>query len=122
MKNKILIVDDDVNYVEMLQILFEEEGFEIVSAYRGKQALNIMSCEKVDLVLLDYHMPEMDGFEVLDAMNNNGFEIKIPVIMVSANYDKEVYDSAFKKGVKYFIHKPLSWDVLIKQVDNLLLA
>ena len=62
----------------------------------------------------------MDGFEVLDFMNNNGFETNIPVIMVSANYDKEVYDSAFKRGVKYFIHKPLSWDLLIKQVDNLL--
>jgi CheY-like chemotaxis protein len=120
MKNKILIVDDDVSSVEMLQILFEEEGFEVVSAYRGRQALNIMSHEKVDLVLLDYQMPEMDGFEVLDYMNNNGFEKNIPVIMVSANYDKDVYDSAFRKGVKYFIHKPLSWNVLMKQVVNLL--
>lgn len=120
MKNKILIVDDDVNYVELLQILFEEEGFEVLSAFRGKQALDIMSHEKIDLVLLDYQMPEMDGFEVLDSMNNNRFETKIPVIMLSANYDREIYDSAFKKGVTDFIHKPLEWDELRKQVFNLL--
>ena len=120
MKNTILIIDDDVIYVEMLQILFEEEGFEVVSAYHGRQALNITSCEKVDLVLLDYQMPEMDGFEVLDCMNNNGYETKIPVIMVSANYNNDIYDSAFKKGVKYFIHKPLEWEELRKQMNNLL--
>jgi DNA-binding response OmpR family regulator len=120
MKNTILIVDDDVSYVELLQILLEEEGFEVVTAFRGRKALNIMLDKKIDLVLLDYQMPEMDGFEVLDCMNNNGYETKIPVIMISANYDNDIYDSAFKKGVKYFIHKPLSWDVLIKQVDNLL--
>jgi CheY-like chemotaxis protein len=120
MKNRILIVDDDVSYVELLQILLEEEGFEVVPAYRGRQALNIMSHERVDLVLLDYQMPEMDGFEVLDCINNNGFETNIPVIMLSANYDKEVHDSAFKKGVKYFIHKPLSCDELRKQMAKLL--
>lgn len=120
MKNRILIVDDDMSYVELLQILLEEEGFEVATAYRGRQALNIMSHERVDLVLLDYQMPEMTGFEVLDFMNNNGFETKIPVILVSANYDKEVYDSAFKKGARYFIHKPLSWDELRKQMAKLL--
>lgn len=98
MKNTILIVDNDASCVEPLQILQEDEGFDVMTAYRGKQALNIMSYEKVDLVLLDYQMPGMDGFEVLDVLNNNGFETNIPVIMVSANYDKEIYDSAFKKG------------------------
>ena len=58
MKNTILIVDDDASYVELLQILLEDEGFEVTTAYRGRQALNIMSHEKIDLVLLDYQMPE----------------------------------------------------------------
>ncbi len=120
MKNTILIVDDDVSYVELLQILLEEEGFEVVTAFRGRKALNIMSHKKIDLVLLDYQMPEMDGFKVLDYMNNNGCETKIPVIMVSANYDNDIYDSAFEKGVKYFIHKPLEWEELRKQMNNLL--
>jgi CheY-like chemotaxis protein len=122
MKNTILIVDDDENYVELLQILFEEEGFEVVPAFCGRQALDIMLHNKIDLVLLDYQMPEMNGFEVLDYMNNNGFETKIPVIMVSANFEKEIYDSAFEKGVKYFIHKPLEWEKLRNQMNHLLKA
>ena len=120
MKNKILMVDDDENYVEMLQILLEDEGFEVMTSYRGKQALNIMLNEKVDLVLLDYQMPEMTGFEVLDYMKNNGFETKIPVIMVSANYEKEVFDLAFAKGAKDFIYKPLSLENLLKKIKKTL--
>ena len=119
MKNTILIVDDDVSYVESLQTSLEEEGFEVVSAYHGRQALKIMSHEKVDLVLLDYQMPEMDGFEVLDCMNNNGFEKNIPVIMVSANYEKEVYNLAFAKGAIDFIYKPLFLENLKKKSKRL---
>ena len=116
MKNKILIVDDDMNYVNLLQIFLEGDGFKVMTSYRGKQALNIMLNEKIDLVLLDYQMPEMTGFEVLDYMNNNGFETKIPVIMVSANYEKEVFDLAFAKGVKDFVYKPLLLEDLLKKI------
>jgi len=115
-----LIVDDTIRNIELLQILLEGVGYQVITAIGGRQALKLISDSKVDLILLDLRMPEMDGFEVLDCMNNNGTKLDIPVIMVSGHFRKENVDLALSKGAKDFAPKPFIFDELMRKVNHFL--
>jgi len=118
MKHTILIVDDDISYVDILQILLEEEGFDVKTASHGKQAKKLIEHTKVDLVLLDLQMPEVGGFDVLDYMNDHASKTKIPVIVVTANCTDENIDLANKKGALDIVHKPFLLDNLIYKIKK----
>ena len=120
MINNILVVDDiDIN-VELLRDLLESHGYGVFTASRGKQVLNIISREKVDLILLYLQMPEMDGIEVLSAIHNDDKYANILVIMLSGNFESEDIYLALKNGAKDFINKPFSFAELIKKINNYL--
>ena len=82
---KILLVEDDKNIREMYQMKLEMEGYEVITADDGKDALELIKKEKLDLVLLDILLPKKDGFEVLEEVRQSKDEkIKnIPIIIVS---------------------------------------
>lgn len=80
----ILIVDDEYSLVESLSDILGMEGYPIVSARNGRQALEVLERVHPSLLLLDFMMPVMDGIQLLEAMEQKGLLAKIPVILMTA--------------------------------------
>ena len=117
MATTILLVDDDPAMRRLPSVLLKREGFEILEASGGTEALEILKTETPDLVLLDIMMPDMDGFEVCEAIRENPRTADIPVIMLSAVSD-QVRDSTIK--VDDYLTKPFKPQELVPKVKSLL--
>ena len=114
----ILIVDDEPSILQSLGGLLSDEGFEVMSAFNGYEALKIIDAESPDLVLLDIWMPGMDGLEVLSEIKKeNPF---IQVIMITGHGTIDTAIKATKLGAYDFIEKPLSIDRVIVAINNAL--
>jgi len=114
----ILIVDDEPSILQSLGGLLSDEGFEVMSAFNGYEALKIIDAESPDLVLLDIWMPGMDGLEVLgEIKKENPF---IQVIMITGHGTIDTAIKATKLGAYDFIEKPLSIDRVIVAINNAL--
>ncbi|MCH5264801.1 MAG: response regulator [Lachnospiraceae bacterium] len=120
MRNRILVADDMELNRELLQEMLEEE-YDIVQAEDGKQAVECLEKmhEEIILVLLDLVMPELDGFAVLDVMNERGWMKKIPVIVISGETSSEAEKKCFEYGVSDFIQKPFNSSIVQKRVKNI---
>lgn len=87
MAYRILMVDDDHEMVALGKLILEREGFEVLSAYSGKEGLEVLDqTDNVDLVLLDIMMLGMDGWQVLENIRNSDKYAHIPVIMLTARH------------------------------------
>src|SRR5205807_6916457 len=92
MAKKILAVDDEQHIVRLVQVNLERQGYEVVTAFDGKEALEKVESEHPDLIVLDVMMPYMDGFEVLQNLKKNQNTREIPVIMLTAKaQDADVF-------------------------------
>ena len=119
MKNKtILIVDDDQSSLNSLNFIFKKQKLNVFTAQNGKEALEILKKEKIDIVLTDYMMPDINGFELLKIVK--GLNKDISVIMVTAYGTIEKAVEALKEGASDFIVKPLNRATVIKAVNNAL--
>ena len=121
-KQTILIVDDSMLNRALLADMIGD-SFRILEAEDGKQAVAVMQKEGsgISLVLLDYVMPQMDGFGVLEVMNHNGWIKDIPVIMVSAESDAAYIERAYELGVTDFINRPYDVNIVRRRVMNTLM-
>ena len=102
----LMIVDDSkLNRMMLMDILGDQ--YHYIEAADGRQAVRLLEKDlTVDLMLLDVHMPEMDGFQVLEQMNRFNWINEVPVIMVSAEDRREASERAYTLGVTDFIHRP----------------
>lgn len=105
-RKNILIVDDEEDIRHILDAFLDKEGYTSFSAASGREALEIVEKQNIDLIILDIMMPEMDGFEVLDHLRQNKKTENIPVIMLTGVENKEKLKEALNKGVTYYINKP----------------
>jgi len=119
MAKQILVVDDEERIRKSLQGILKDEGYEVLEAKDGGQALKQIENECPDLVLLDIWMPGMDGMEVLEKMK--GQMPSLPVIMISGHGNIELAVRAVKLGAYDFIEKPLSLEKVLLTVNNALL-
>ncbi len=112
----VLIVDDEKEFLESLAAGLEayNDIFTVVMATNGRQAVDILNARKVDLVVTDLLMPEMDGFELLSHMKFNFPDI--PVIVLSAYTSGEYRKSLSKMGLPRWIEKPVDFDLLARCV------
>lgn len=119
-KQTILIVDDDQKLVQLLKetILNEDNGYEVKTAYNGKEALDVIKKEKIDLVLLDISMPVMSGIQVLTDLHNK--KMWLPTIVLTAYGEKEVETKFQEFGIVDFINKPLDLKILVKRIGEVL--
>jgi two-component system NtrC family response regulator len=107
----VLIVDDEKNYTRILGAVLEEEGFEILTANSGSEALEVLEGSDVDLVLTDMKMPLMDGIQLLEKIKTRDSEL--PVIMMTAHGTVDKAVEAMQKGAYSYILKPFDNDRLI---------
>ncbi len=113
-RNKILIVDDEPNVCNFLSEFLDYKGFEPTITLSGKEALQQLESEDFDLVLLDIIMPEMNGFEVLERINQIGN--KVPVIILTGVKDQNVANDSIEMGAVDFISKPIDLDRLEQSI------
>ena len=117
-KNRsILVVDDEERMVRFIRLNLEHDGFIVVPAYRGMQALDEIRKEMPDLVLLDVMMPDIDGFEVLKLIRENG---SVPVIMLTAKGEEDDRVRGLELGADDYIAKPFSPRELVSRVKAVL--
>ena len=120
MSNKILIVDDEPDIVELLDYHLKKEGFSTKSASNGNEALEIAKSFLPDLVLLDLMMPEMDGIETCIQIREN-IELKDTIIaLLTARSEDYSQIAGFDSGADDYITKPIKPRVLISRIKALL--
>ncbi len=115
---RVLIVDDEKNIVTSLQEILNDEGYEIITAEDGLEALEMVQAEPPDLVLLDIWIPGIDGIEVLQTIKTYHPEIEVLVMSGHGTIDTAV--KATKLGAYDFIEKPFSLDQLVLSVERAL--
>ena len=117
----ILDVDDDQYICEFLTTVLEKAGFRVATALNGELALKIVRSGKIDLILLDWMMPVLSGFEVLKELQKNEYRT-IPVIVITAtSTDKSVIGTIkHEMNVVDFMHKPLNHKILLARVREIL--
>ena len=114
----ILIVDDEPSILQSLSGLLTDEGFEVITANNGYEALKIIDTEAPDLVLLDIWMPGIDGMETLKEIKKNS--VALPVIIITGHGNVETAVKATKLGAFDLIEKPLNIDKVIVAINNAL--
>lgn len=117
---RILVVDDIEENIELIKAFLEQEGYDIITADNGRDALEIIKKRNIDLVLLDVIMPGCDGFEICKKIK---FDLKmedLPVVMVTALNAREDRLKGLDVGADDFISKPIDWAELIGRVRSLL--
>ncbi len=119
-KPVILAVDDQFQNIELLEAFLVPQGYEIVRAASGKEALEKLSGNRIDLVLLDIIMPNMSGLEVLERLRADEKTRLIPVVMVTALKETEDKVKALEAGCDDFISKPFDKVELLARVKSLL--
>jgi DNA-binding response OmpR family regulator len=118
MPDKILVVDDEQTIRELLVELLSIEGYEVVSASNGREALQLAAVKTPHLVILDANMPEMDGIETTWELRSQHETCWIPIIMVTAFGDTRT--EALHAGVDDFVTKPFNVADLLARVRALL--
>jgi len=117
MKTKILLVDDEKDIVEFLQYNLEQEGFNVITAYDGKEALEKIS-QKPDLLILDVMMPRMNGYEVCEKLRGIDEYKNIPIVFLTAKSSEIDEVHGLNIGANDFIQKPISPKKLIARVRS----
>ena len=118
-EKKILICDDDHGILEMLEMVLEEDGYQVVVEAKSINALNRIAEESPDLILLDIWMPVITGDQILSQLRADHTKSNIPVLMYSASTDGKLI--AEKYGANSFIAKPFDLEDLLHKVSGLLI-
>lgn len=119
---KILIVDDDQDVMLVLKEMIEMGGYEVITAYSGKRALERVKDEKPALVVLDLMMPGLDGFTVCETIKNDPATRDTKIIILTANDTGRALQESLDKKADWFIGKPVDSDSLIARIKILLAA
>ena len=119
MPGRVLVVDDIGANVKLLQARLSAEHFDVLTAYSGEEALELLQSERVDVVLLDVMMPGMDGFEVCRRIKASTPTMHVPVVMVTALDQTCDKVQSLEAGADDFIAKPVDDIALITRVTNL---
>lgn len=120
MADKILIVDDDIDSLKLIGLTLQRQGFEIVAANTGKQALDKATSDTPDLIILDVMMPDMDGTEVCRRLRADPALKTIPIIMFTAKAMVDDKVAGFEAGADDYLTKPTHPAELVNRVKMLL--
>jgi twitching motility two-component system response regulator PilG len=119
-KQKILVVEDEESLLKLESILLTSKGYAVRGVSNGKEALDAISEEQPDLVLLDIMLPEMDGFEVCRRIKSEESTRHIPVIMLTAKKSREDMARGETVGADWYITKPFKSAMVIETIQRFL--
>ncbi len=121
MAERILVVDDDPNALRLIGYALQRQGYSIIAAQSGQEAIVRAQSEKPDLIILDVMMPTMDGYQVLRQLRTNPSTARVPVILFTAKSQVDDKLAGFKAGADDYLIKPVTPAELIARVKALLL-
>lgn len=114
----ILVVEDDKNLRKLMMVVLKNNGYNVLTANDGEQALELFETNHVDLIISDIMMPKMDGYELTDELRNAGYNM--PILMVTAKETFEDKKKGFSVGTDDYMVKPIDIDEMILRVSALL--
>jgi two-component system alkaline phosphatase synthesis response regulator PhoP len=120
MARTILVVDDNPDSVAIMRSILESRGYQVYVAASGVEALQVVSREALDLVLLDVMMPAMSGIEVLQQIKDNSRTGRLAVILVTARTHDEDVMVGYQYGADYYITKPFTAKQLLYGIELVL--
>lgn len=119
-KGKIFVIEDDHNIIRIIRFTLEKDGYEVIVAMDGQQALvKLNELSSIDLAIIDIMMPKFNGLEVVKMLRADDRFSKLPVIVITAIQDSTTAKTAFSVGADRFFEKPLKLNELTKAVDLL---
>ncbi|MDA8131609.1 MAG: response regulator [Elusimicrobia bacterium] len=118
--NKILIADDDAEMLETLSSMLEGEGYQVVRAENGEEAVELAHKELPALIMLDIHMPRMDGLTACHEIKTAAVTKAIPVVMLTVEGSITEIQQAINYGAKTYITKPSSREEILKVIKSVL--
>ncbi len=120
MTEKILIVDDDVETLRLVGLMLQRQGYQIVAANNGTQAINMARSEEPDLIILDVMMPDMDGYQVTTELRKDPLLAETPILMFTAKSQVDDKVAGYDAGVDDYLTKPVHPAELIAHLKALL--
>ena len=125
-KSVIMIIDDDKMTCGLIKKIFDKD-YDIIIANNGKEAIEYLSDNdnssfkaNIACIFLDLLMPVLDGFSVLDYLNDNNYLNKLPVIIISGNYDKETRNRAYSYQIADMLEKPFNVQVVRHRIEKMI--
>ena len=119
-KNRILIVEDEESLLKLESILLSSKGYNVTGVMDGRSALDEISANPPDLVILDIMLPELDGFEVCRHIKENPATKNIPVVMLTAKKNSQDYARGMEMGADAYMTKPFKSAKVIETIEGLL--
>ncbi len=120
MAKQILLVDDERDLVFYTKLFLEDQGYEVITAYDGQEALEVLDEQRPDLIVLDVAMPRMSGWDVLRTMQDDPEKADIPVLMLTARSEDADKARGWELGITWYQTKPFELDELAMVIERLL--
>lgn len=112
----VLIIDDNINLLHSTKAIIEASGYPSIIANNGETGLTLLNNMRIDIVLLDLGMPDIDGHDVLETIHENGIDTDVIVVSGEATFDNAT--KVFRDGALDFLNKPYEPSLLIRMLDN----
>lgn len=116
MENLILIVDDEPTILESGKIILEDEGYEVITASDGREAMNALKNYNIHIVLTDFKMPGLNGLELIKWIKK--VEPELPVIMITSYVNRSIKGVVRKAGACEFMLKPIDYTELVEKIEE----
>jgi DNA-binding NarL/FixJ family response regulator len=121
-KGSILLVDDDENFVSLMTVYLNHQGYDVASAGNGVQAIDVLNTVHPDLIISDVMMPEMDGYRFADTIRQSPDNGWIPIIFLSAKHQSHDRVQGLSAGANVYMVKPFDLGELFAQIESSLRA
>ena len=118
MKPTILIIDDDMTALDIVDFLFEDQGFTVIRKADGQTAVDSVESVKPDIILVDLMMPNISGQETVRQIRAKG--INVPIVAFTAVDDPEIHQEALDAGCNQVLTKPCKPNLLVKYINDYL--
>jgi two-component system response regulator ResD len=115
-----LVCDDDTPIRNMVRDMLEAQELEVIEAKDGQQALSIFMKEKIDLVIIDFLMPKVDGLQVIRNIRLSGERARVPVVLMSAISRSQILGDNPELGPDHYINKPFKPKKMAKLIERVL--
>ncbi|MBN1970852.1 MAG: response regulator [Candidatus Delongbacteria bacterium] len=119
MSNRILIIDDNYEIVDVISIVLQKKGFVCEAVYNGESAKEKFNSFKPDIIILDYRLPDIDGYTLIKHFKKEGFDAKYILVVTGYSTDEYV-EKCYSEGISAFIKKPFSIYEILGVVNNLI--